>query len=88
MGFIISILHLAIWIMMLAILGSVVLSWLRAFRVHVPGHNALVRLVEDTAELMLAPLRRALPVTGAGFDFSPMVAIFILLILQRLLARV
>lgn len=85
MGFIISIIDLAVWIMMLAIFGSVVLSWLRAFRVNVPRYNTFVRLIEDTAELMLAPLRRSLPVSGGGFDFSPMVAILILVIIQRLL---
>jgi uncharacterized protein YggT (Ycf19 family) len=83
---IVSLLQLAIWIMMLAIFGSIIISWLRAFRVQVPRHNALVRLVEDTADLLLAPIRRALPVTGGGFDFSPVVAILILAVLQRLIA--
>jgi uncharacterized protein YggT (Ycf19 family) len=87
MGLIGSLLQLAIFLMMIAIFGSVIISWLRAFRVHVPYTNPLVRAIEDTADLMLRPIRRALPTSGGGLDFAPMVAIIVLYILQWIIAR-
>ncbi len=77
----------AITVMMLAILGSVVISWLRAFRVQIPYGNPLVRAIEDTADLILRPIRRAVPATGGGLDFSPLIALILLSILQRIVAR-
>jgi uncharacterized protein YggT (Ycf19 family) len=47
----------------------------------------LVRLIEDTADLMLDPIRRAMPTSAGRLDFAPMVAIIILYILRALAAR-
>ena len=77
----------AITVVMLAILGSVIISWLRAFRVQIPYGNPLVRAIEDTADLILKPIRRAIPATGGGLDFSPLIALILLSILQRIVAR-
>ena len=87
MGLIKSFLQLAIFLMMIAIFGSVIISWLRASRVRVPSSNPLVRLVEDAANLMLEPIRRAMPTTAGRLDFAPMVAIIILYILRALAQR-
>ena len=87
MSLIKSFLQLAIFLMMIAIFGSVIISWLRASRVRVPSSNPLVRLVEDAANLMLEPIRRAMPTTAGRLDFTPMVAIIVLYILQRIVAR-
>jgi len=81
-------LNLAIWLTMLAIFGSVAISWLRQFRVNVPYSHPLVRLIEETADLMLRPIRRHLPVAGGGFDFSPAVAIVILYVLLAIVNRI
>ena len=72
--------------MMLAILASVVLSWLRMFRVRVPYGNPLIRAIEETADLMLRPIRNAVPATGGGLDFSPLIALLILSILRSVIA--
>ncbi len=82
-----TLLEYAIWAMMLAIFASVLISWLRQFRVQVPYGHPLVRAIESTADVMLRPIRRSLPTTGGGLDFSPMVAILILYVLQALVAR-
>jgi len=86
-GLIREMLLLAISGMMLAILASVVLSWLRMFRVHVPYGNPLIRAIEDTADLMLRPIRNAVPASGGGLDFSPLIALLILSILRSVVAR-
>jgi len=71
--------------MMLAILASVVLSWLRMFRVRVPYGNPLIRAIEETADLMLRPIRNAVPAAGGGLDFSPLIALLILSILRSVI---
>ncbi len=78
---------LVIQVMMAAIIGSVIISWLRMFRVRVPYGNPLVRLIEETANLLLRPIRNAMPMTGGGLDFSPLVALIILSIMQAIVLR-
>ncbi len=78
---------LAIQVMMAAIIGSVIISWLRMFRVRIPYGNPLVRLIEETANLLLRPIRNAIPATGGGLDFSPLVALILLSILQAIVLR-
>lgn len=85
MGLLRYLLLLAISAMMLAILASVVLSWLRMFRVRVPYGNPLIRAIEETADLMLRPIRNAVPATGGGLDFSPLIALLILSILRSVI---
>ena len=46
----------------------------------------LVRIVWDVTEPFLGPLRRILPSVGM-FDFSPMVALIIVYLLQSAIAR-
>ena len=87
MGLFRELLMLAISAMMLAILASVVLSWLRMFRVRVPYGNPVVRAIEETADLMLRPIRKAIPASGGGLDFSPLIALMILSILRSVIAR-
>ena len=85
MGLLRELLLLAISAMMLAILASVVLSWLRMFRVRVPYGNPLIRAIEETADLMLRPIRNAVPAAGGGLDFSPLIALLILSILRSVI---
>ncbi|MCJ7749813.1 MAG: YggT family protein [Armatimonadetes bacterium] len=87
MGLLRELLLLAISAMMLAILASVVLSWLRMFRLRVPYGNPLVRAIEETADLMLRPIRNAVPASGGGLDFSPLIALKLLSILRSVIAR-
>jgi YggT family protein len=82
-----QVLNYAVSVMMLVIFASVVISWLRQFRVRIPHYNPVVRAVEETADLMLRPIRRHLPAAGGGLDFSPMIAILILYMLQAVIAR-
>jgi YggT family protein len=63
----------------LALLLRVVFSWINA-----NPYNSVVRLIHDITEPILAPLRRYIPPIG-GFDFTPMVALVILDLVQRLI---
>lgn len=62
-----------------AILVRILLSWIPTSQ-----DNALIRLLNQITDPILAPARRLIPPMG-GVDFSPMVVLMALYIGQRLL---
>ena len=64
----------------LLILARVILSWVAS----PASRNPVVRLIRDATEPILAPIRAILPSTGP-IDLSPMVAMFVLYLLQSLI---
>jgi YggT family protein len=72
------------------IIGQVILSWLLAFNVlnvHSGGvRNFIVALDRLTAPLY-RPIRRLLPDFG-GIDFSPLVILILIQVLQKLLTGI
>jgi len=68
-----------LWLLNLAILLRALFSWINP-----DPYNALVRLVHQITEPILAPLRRYIPPV-AGMDITPIVAIVILELLHRIL---
>ena len=83
----IDLLDWVLWAAWIVILVQVVLSWLVAFHV-VNTYNPLVRGLlgglEKLTEPLYRPIRRILPDFG-GIDFSPMVVLLLIVLLQRLL---
>ena len=63
----------------LAIVARALLPWFR-----VSHYHPVMRFVVQITEPVLAPLRRFIPSAG-GLDFSPMVALVILWVVQSLL---
>ncbi len=70
-----------IWALTVLLLVSSLLSWFQP-----DPRNPLVRLIHAIVDPLLLPVRAVLPPVG-GMDFSPMVVMIILWILQGLLAR-
>jgi YggT family protein len=66
----------------LVIVARVILSWTRA-----DHNNPAVRLIVRITEPLLEPVRRLLPTGSLGFDLSPLVVIFALGLVERLLIR-
>ena len=64
-----------------AIIIRVVISWIQ-----LPPDNPVVAALDVVCEPLLAPLRQVLPSMG-GLDFSPLVAIVLLSILQGVVIR-
>ena len=63
-----------------AIIIQVIASWIA------PGnYNPILTLLHQVTEPLIAPIRRALP-SVSGLDFSPMVAMILLMFLQKLLS--
>lgn len=76
---------LLITVLTLAIFASVVLSWLRLFNVRVPYYHPVVQIIEQTAGLIVNPIRRMMPTSAGGLDFSPMIALIALQIVRAIL---
>src|SRR6476469_10624434 len=86
----VDIADLLLSILMWIIIGQVILSWLLAFNilnVHSGGvRNFIVALDRLTAPLY-RPIRRMLPDFG-GIDFSPLVILILIQVLQKLLTGI
>ena len=76
LGTFINVLFYVLWA---AILGRVILSWL-----NLSPENPIVVLIYGITEPILKPIRRVLPSMGM-IDLSPMVALIVMMILQRVL---
>lgn len=79
MTLIAELINIVFTVLNLAILARVLVSWVNPN----PYHPAMQVLIQIT-EPILAPIRRYLPQTGM-IDFSPLVALILLSLVQRLL---
>jgi YggT family protein len=62
------------------IIGRAVVSWVNA-----DPYNPIVRILYEATEPLLGRIRRVLPMSMGGIDFSPMVLIMIIMFLQSFL---
>jgi YggT family protein len=79
--------HYLLVVLFWIILIQVILSWLFAFNVlntNSEGVRAFVRALDRITAPLYRPIRRILPDFG-GIDFSPLVVIILIQILQMLL---
>ena len=81
MPLVITLVNGGIQLLIYLILIASILSWFQP-----NPANPLVRLLHAVVDPVLHPIRAILP-SARGMDFSPMVAILILWMLQRLLQR-
>ena len=87
MDFLLTFINYAITLFTLAMLVRIIMSFV-AYFVRPPYPSILVsidKLVTQITEPVLAPVRRMLPSFG-GLDFSPMVVIIVLVLIQRVIA--
>ncbi|MFW2368849.1 MAG: YggT family protein [Desulforhopalus sp.] len=64
------------------IVGRAVISWVNA-----DPHNPIVRFLYEATEPVLSRIRRVLPMSMGGIDFSPMILILGIMFLQSFLVR-
>ena len=67
----------------LCILARVLLSWIP----HDP-YNDYVRMLYNITDIILKPIRDNLPIHGAPFDVSPIIAIFLINFLKNIVLRI
>ena len=66
----------SLWI----IIGRAVISWVNA-----DPHNPIVRFLYEVTEPVLGRIRRMLPMSMGGLDFSPIIVIVLIMFLQSFL---
>ena len=76
---IIGIVRIAFEVLSWMIIARVILSWVQ----HDP-HNSIIKFVYEITEPVLAPIRRLIPRGSIPIDFSPIIAILALNLLERL----
>ena len=62
------------------IIGRAVISWVSA-----DPHNPVVRFLYEATEPVLSRIRRLLPISVGGIDFSPVIVIMAIMFLQSFL---
>jgi len=72
-----KILNIGLTIYMWIIIGSAIISW-----VNPDPYNPIVRFLYATTEPVLYRIRRRLPTSFGGFDFSPIIVILCIIFLQ------
>ena len=70
-------------ILQIIIIVRVVLSWISH-----NSSNQFIRIIYQVSAPILKPIREILPITGMGFDLSPIVAFFLLGLLKKILLAV
>jgi len=76
-----ALINLLLLFLQLAIFARIIVSWIAP---RGGLNNPIVNVIYQITEPILGPLRRILPRVGM-FDFSPMVAIIILVLIQSAL---
>lgn len=77
-----NVLHWLLQILSFAIIGRALISWFAP-----ASNNPIVRILIEVTEPILAPLRRIIPLIGM-IDITPIVAIFLIQLLQSWLVQV
>ena len=81
MGAIAKVIDIGLSLYMWIIVGRAVISW-----VNPDPYNPIVRFLTSATEPILYPIRRRLPMLG-GIDFSPIIAILVIIFLQSFLVQ-
>jgi len=77
-----KILDIALTLYMWIIIGRALISW-----VNPDPYNQIVVFLYRVTEPVLSPIRRRLPMSNVGIDFSPVIVILIILFLQYFLVK-
>jgi len=77
-----KVLHILFTLYIWVFVVDAILSW-----VHPDPSNPLVRSLDAMTEPALSPIRRILPFRSPGLDFSPIVAVLVLIFLDEFLVR-
>ncbi len=64
------------------IIGRVIISWVNA-----DPYNPIVRFLYEATEPLLSRIRRMLPLSFGGIDFSPMILILAIMFVQSFLIQ-
>jgi len=77
-----KILNIALTLYMWIIIGRAIISW-----VNPDPYNSIVRFLYSVTEPVLYNIRRRLPISFGGFDFSPIIVILAIIFLQAFVVQ-
>ncbi len=77
-----TILDIGLSVYMWIIIGRAVVSWVNA-----DPYNPIVRFLHSVTEPVLSSVRRNLPVSYSGFDFSPILVILVIVFLRAFVVQ-
>jgi len=77
-----KILDIALTLYMWIIIARAVVSW-----VNPDPHNPIIRFLNAVTEPVLYQIRRRLPISFGGIDFSPIIVILVIVFIQSFLVR-
>ncbi len=80
MYFLIQVVSVSFDVFYWMMIARVLLSW-----VSPRSYNKLIEFVVDVTDYVLIPIKRFIPTNVGGVDFSPILAIFLLNFLKRLI---
>lgn len=78
----IRLVDIAFEVMYWLVIARVILSWVR----HDP-HNPIFSFIYEVTEVVLAPVRKFMPMRGMAIDFSPIIAIILLQLLKSVVIK-
>ena len=81
-GAIFQVLHAVLSIYFWIVIGRAIISW-----VNPDPYNPIVRFLHNATDPVFARIRRVIPLQFSGIDFTPIVVLIILGVLQNILAR-
>ncbi len=73
-----GILNLLFTVMTLAVIGRALLSWIDPTM-----QNPISKLLVDLTEPLIGPIRRVVPPLGGTIDLSPIIALVLLQVVER-----
>jgi YggT family protein len=77
-----NILNLVLTLYMVVIIARAVISW-----VNPDPHNSIVRFLYNVTEPVLYRVRRFIPISFGGLDFSPIIVILAIYFVQHFVVR-
>src|SRR5690348_445083 len=77
-----DVLHSVLWLYMLIVIARALVSWVNA-----DPYNPIVRFLYNATEPLMYRLRRSLPLSTGGIDFSPLVVLLAIYFLQTFLVQ-
>ena len=77
-----QVLNIGLTLYMWIIIGRAVISW-----VNPDPYNPIVRFLTSVTEPVLYPIRRRLPISLGGIDFSPIIVILVIIFVQSFLVQ-
>jgi len=79
-----ALIRLIFWLLQLLVFARVIISFIPTIN----RYHPLVRFIHQTTEPMLRPFRAMIPMGAGGIDFSPLVLLLVLYVVERLLLSV